>query len=76
MTTDNTIEFRLIRSTLSDQSQVVSVEITHDAEYERFVSTMVLPAISEAHAIRLQKKIWDAIKEHTNEKVEFFEEGL
>lgn len=74
---DDTIQFRLRIRTMSDGSPDCSVEITHDVdEDERFKGTLVLPAISEAHAIKLQKKIWDAIKEHTNEPVEFFEEGF
>ncbi len=73
---DDTIQFRLKRSLLSDGSQVVSVEITHDLDDQCFGGILDLPAINEAHAIKLQKKIWDAIKEHTNEPVEFFEEGF
>lgn len=75
-TIDDTIQFRLKRSLLSDQSEVFMVEITHDVEDEYFKGTLDLHAISHAHAIKLQKKIWGAIKEHTNEPVEFFEEGF
>ncbi len=73
---DPTIQFRLIRRPLSDGSGSFSVEITQDVDDECSRGTLQLDALSEAHAIKLQKKIWDAIKEHTNEPVEFFEEGF
>ena len=73
---DDTIQFRIRRQTLSDGSGAFSVEITHDVDDERFGGILDLPTRTEQEAIRLQKKIWDAIKEHTNEAVEFFDEGF
>lgn len=67
---DDTIKFRLAGCHLSDGSS------TWDAVICQQGASIRLPAISEVDAINLQKKIWDAIKLHTNETVEFFEEGF
>ena len=73
---DNTIQFRIDSRNLTDGSQTFAVNITHDVGDECFQGTLALEARTEKDAIELQRKIWDAIKQHTNETIAFFDEGF
>lgn len=67
---DETLYFCLHNGTLTDGSQVHNLAISHNIDDDANYGRLYLHATSHDDAVLLQEKIWNAIREHTNEILE------